>query len=339
MTNAIWPSGISIGPSPLARDGDRPAEHGSGGGSAHRHHQLRPQTDQLDIEPEAACLDLRRLGRLVDATLAAGFKLEVLHRIGDVDCPPVDAGLLHRAIHDLAGRPNERTADHVLLVAWLLANKDNARMRRTFAEHCLGCWPEKVAAAAIGRFMHRLLQRCIGMQRQHNRTERRAIRRPWRLVKLVRLRDRRADATMAQQTRVMCLPPCLERNVIRNSLVRRSGREAKLGAIPMRAAVRSDNGERQVGEPPRDQLRIRLQHVMCGRVPAEVAGVAVLGQRKVAQQRAHPVRLGADREGETLGAPQLRIVGLRQHALAGIGAPDQSVQQIESFGLTCLDRQ
>ena len=51
--------------------------------------------------------------------------------------------------------------------------------------------------------------------------------------------------------------------------------------------------------------------------------------RQVAQQRAHPVRLGADREGEALGAPHLRIVGLVQHALAGIGAPDQPIQQIE----------
>ena len=67
--------------------------------------------------------------------------------------------------------------------------------------------------------------------------------------------------------------------------------------------------------------------------------MAVLGHRQIAQQGAHTVRLGADREGETLSAPHLRIVGLRQHALAGIGAPDEPVQQIEPLGLTCLDRQ
>ena len=113
-------------PPALARDGDRAAQHRARRGAAHRHHQLRPQPHQFDVEPETAGLDLRGLGRLVDAPLAARLELEVLHRIGDVDGAPVDAGLLHRAIHDLPGRPDERTADHVLLVARLLADEQHA---------------------------------------------------------------------------------------------------------------------------------------------------------------------------------------------------------------------
>ena len=105
---------------------------------------------------------------------------------------------------------------------------------------------------------------------------------------------------VAQQARVMRLPPRLQRRVVRHVSRAPLRREAKLRAVPVRGAVRREDGERQVGEPPRDQLRVRLQHEMRGRVPAEVAGMAVLGHRQIAQQACASVRLGADREGEAL---------------------------------------
>jgi hypothetical protein len=66
-------------------------------------------------------------------------------------------------------------------------------------------------------------------------------------------------------------------------------------------------------------------------VPTEVAPL----DRQVAQQRPHPVCLGAHREGEPLRASHLRCTGL----FAGIGSPDQPVQQIEPLGIACLDGQ
>ena len=118
---------LSVGhfdwPAALAGDGDGAPKHRTRGGPTHRHHQLRPQPHQFDVEPEAAGLDLGRLGGFVDAPLAARFELEVFHRVGDVDRAPVDARLLHCAIHDLPGRTDERTADHVFLVARLLADE------------------------------------------------------------------------------------------------------------------------------------------------------------------------------------------------------------------------
>ena len=84
----------------------------------------------------------------MDAPLAARLELEVLHRIGDVDRAAVHARLLHRPVHDLSGGADERTANHVFLVARLLAHENDPRTRRPFPEHGLGRSLIKVAALA-----------------------------------------------------------------------------------------------------------------------------------------------------------------------------------------------
>ena len=65
---------------------------------------------------------------------------------------PVDAGLVEDLVEHLAGRPDERLAGNILLVAGLLADEDDLRILRPFAEHGLrGVAPERAAAAALGR--------------------------------------------------------------------------------------------------------------------------------------------------------------------------------------------
>ena len=54
--------------------------------------------------------------------------------------------------------------------------------------------------------------------------------------------------------------------------------------------------------------------------------------------RAHPVRLGAHREGQAAGAGQFRVVALLQYRLAGLGTPDQAVEQVEAARIARLDR-
>jgi hypothetical protein len=53
--------------------------------------------------------------------------------------------------------------------------------------------------------------------------------------------------------------------------------------------------------------------------------------------RAHPVRLGAHRQGQATGAGQFGIVALFEDRLAGLGAPDQPVEQVEPIGVVRLD--
>ena len=66
-------------------------------GRAERHDDARPYDLDLVVEPQAAGVDLARVGLLVDAPLAARLVLEMLHGVGDVDSRAVDAGRLERA--------------------------------------------------------------------------------------------------------------------------------------------------------------------------------------------------------------------------------------------------
>src|SRR5690242_21617412 len=95
----------------------------------------------------------------MDASLAARLELEVLDRIGDVDGASIEAGFLHRPIHNLTRRADEGPTDDVFLIAWLFADKDHLGMRWPLAEHRLRCWLPEMAATTIRRLVHRLLQR------------------------------------------------------------------------------------------------------------------------------------------------------------------------------------
>src|SRR5205085_3549452 len=102
----------------------------------------RAQTDQharldhveLGLQPGPAGGDLRPVRLLVDAALAARLPLEVLDDVGDVDLAPIDARVVERLVEKLPGRPDERLALQVLLVAGLLADEDDVRLRGALAE-------------------------------------------------------------------------------------------------------------------------------------------------------------------------------------------------------------
>jgi hypothetical protein len=225
------------------------------------------------------------------------------------------------------------TADHVFLVAGLLTDEKNPGVRWPLAEHRLGCRFMEMAAPTRGCLPDRLPQRGIRMLRQHDRTQRRSIGGPWRFVQGFRLGNRCADARIAQQAGVMRVPPGLQRVIVRNVPAIGALRKAKLSSVPVAGAVRRQDGECQVGEPPRDELRVRLQHKVCRFIPAEVAGAIVLTHWQIAYKTAHPVCLSANRESVTLDTPHLRIAGFLEHALAGIGAPDEPIQKIEPLRL------
>jgi hypothetical protein len=62
----------------------------------------------------------------VDAALAAGFPLEVLHGVRDVGVVAVYAAVAQRAVEDMPGGADERVALLVLLVPGLLADQRQA---------------------------------------------------------------------------------------------------------------------------------------------------------------------------------------------------------------------
>src|SRR5688572_27072733 len=94
-------------------------------------------------------LALRR--RLVQAALAARLPLEVLDRVGDVQVLALDARGLQRPVEQASGRPDERQALAVLLVARLLADQHDPGVGVAGAEHSLRrVGPERAIVALAG---------------------------------------------------------------------------------------------------------------------------------------------------------------------------------------------
>ena len=114
--------------------------------------QLRLEELQLGLEPEAARCDLAGVRLLVDAPLSlrGGLPLEMLDRIRDIDGGAVDAGVGEAFVEDPSGRPDERMALLVLLIAGLLADEDHLGGPLPLPEHALGrAGPQITGPAAL----------------------------------------------------------------------------------------------------------------------------------------------------------------------------------------------
>ena len=133
----------------LLEETEAGAEHGPGGGRAEAHEHFGPHDLQLPKQPGPARLDLAAGRRLVDAALPRSLELEVLDGVGHEDVPARDLRLRERPVEDRSGRPDERMALQIFLVARLLADEDEPRAARAFAEDRLGGLAIEVAAAAL----------------------------------------------------------------------------------------------------------------------------------------------------------------------------------------------
>jgi len=122
-----------------------------GGSGTHRHQHLRLDSFDLCIEPRQACAHLARGRSTVQTTPASRLPLEMLHDIRDVRIPAIDASLRERAVHQLAGRADERPAVKVLVIAGNLAHHEQLRTRQSFAEDRLRRIPVERTAATPGR--------------------------------------------------------------------------------------------------------------------------------------------------------------------------------------------
>jgi len=74
-------------------------------------------------------------------------------RVGDIGLVAVDAGFVQGTVEDFAGRADERPPGEIFLVAGLLADQHDRRVRRTFAEHGLGGVAPQRAGPAVHRFL------------------------------------------------------------------------------------------------------------------------------------------------------------------------------------------
>ena len=77
----------------------------------------------------------------------------MLDDVGHVDLVAVDAGVGERLVEELPGRPDERAARLVLLVAGLLADEHRLRARGALAEDDLRPGLPELAGLAAGRFL------------------------------------------------------------------------------------------------------------------------------------------------------------------------------------------
>ena len=73
--------------------------------------------------------------------LPARLELEMLDRIGHVNAPAIDAGLLERLVQKKPGGSHERAAGEILAISRLLADQHDLRVGRSLAKHRLGRIP------------------------------------------------------------------------------------------------------------------------------------------------------------------------------------------------------
>jgi hypothetical protein len=79
----------------------------------------------------------------------------MFHCIGDVHLIAAYAGIFQRAIEQLSRRSDKGVADAVFLIAGLLADQHDGRVRRPFAEYGLGCIrPQGAVPAVLRGFTH-----------------------------------------------------------------------------------------------------------------------------------------------------------------------------------------
>ncbi len=100
----------------------------------------------------------------MDSPFAARLPFEVLDGVRHVGRCTVDPRLDECVVEHAAGRPDERPAGSVLLVARLLAHEHDRRLPRALAEHGLRAELPQVTAAAAGRRLPQLRQRLVVRQ-------------------------------------------------------------------------------------------------------------------------------------------------------------------------------
>src|SRR3954470_16078540 len=124
------------------------AEQRLRGGGAEANEDGRLYHVQLRLKPRMARCDFAAVWLLVNAPLANGLPLEMLHDVCDVNLVAVDSHFLQNLVEEFSGRTHEWAASKVFIVARLFADEHHLRIGRAFAEDCLGTsFPQRTGSA------------------------------------------------------------------------------------------------------------------------------------------------------------------------------------------------
>src|SRR5580658_3348785 len=150
----------------------------------------------------------------MDSAPAAQAEFEVLDRVGDVDQPPVDAGLFQRVVQHLSRWANEWPADDVFLIARLFPNEHYACSAGPLAEYGLCGGAVQLAAFAAARLVRDTGDRAGFAGRQHDKAQWRTIQRARHFIERFRFRQSAAIVRGGENEVAMRLPPGAQRVVV-----------------------------------------------------------------------------------------------------------------------------
>src|SRR4029079_13879195 len=94
----------------------------------------------LDVIPKFAPFDFIPIRPLVQAPLAPRFKLEMLHGVGDEYVVAVEARIADCAIEHASCGANKRVTCEIFVIARLLAEHHQTRMRRSLTATAWVAW-------------------------------------------------------------------------------------------------------------------------------------------------------------------------------------------------------
>src|SRR5262245_47906204 len=118
----------------MLRDPKRRAEERLRRSCPQTHDRLWFDDRQFHVQPGPAGGDMVRTRLFVDAPLAARLPVEVFHDVGDVDLLTIQACRFERAIEQLTGGADERTARSIFLIPRLFADEHHPRPPGAFSE-------------------------------------------------------------------------------------------------------------------------------------------------------------------------------------------------------------
>lgn len=123
---------------PLPGDEEVFPPQGLGGSRAEGDDQFRSQDSKLGLKPWATGGDFAGIRLLVEAALSGRLPLEMLHCIGDVGFPSIEAGGFENTIEESSRRTDKGFSFDVFPVSRNFADQDDLRVFGSFAKDGLG---------------------------------------------------------------------------------------------------------------------------------------------------------------------------------------------------------
>ena len=134
-------------------ESDSLAEDGLGGCDTKADDDARLDNLCLGFQPRPTRRNLRGRRFFVFAALTLRFPFEMLHRVGDIQVSPGEAGFFESLVQNLPRRSYERVTGKIFLISGLFADQHDGRLMGSFSKDRLsGVFVEITPGTAGGRF-------------------------------------------------------------------------------------------------------------------------------------------------------------------------------------------